>query len=627
MDEDAMKDPALLQEARRVWHEGYALSQNPITAWTLAWGKVQRLYGRRRAQKQKQRSEYNTLKKAFGEMRIKAAADPNSVSPEDFRNLEAKVREGELQECEIARRRSRHRWLKSGDASTRYFYAVLKSKQNAEALTTLHKDDGTVLDDEGEILEEVHRFYGELFHQPTITSSQRAEVQACLVNTNKKVSREQNLDLIRRPAEEEVEITVKLLKADKSPGADGLTAEVLRASWSWTRAACFALIDEFWKTKRLGENDVTGVIKLLPKSERLKKILPQIVDEEQTGFVEQRSIVDNILCLKLGQELAVHSQQQALFCKLDFVKAFDRVQHHYLISTMEAMQFDPYFIQLTMGLVATGCAVNASLLTGRGVRQGCSISPLLFAISTQPLMSLLRKEEREGRLLGVNIPRGGTLLHRFFADDSGVAITTSPENFENLKRVVERFETMSGAQLNITKSVIIPMAIDPNTSWIRDTGCRVLQQGEEIVYLGCKAGIQITEKDIARDLSNKLLRKLSTWSNRLLAWPSRVILLKHILRAMPVYQFLSLGLTTSGYDQLEAISRDFLWGSRGDGKAKCSLVAWKYVAQPRLEGGLGILPFHTTSAALKMKYVAKLMTGEKSEWAQIIKYFIRSELQ
>ncbi|KAL3696686.1 hypothetical protein R1sor_010762 [Riccia sorocarpa] len=327
MDEDAMKDPVFLAdlEVQKVWQEGYSMSTCPITAWSLAWGKVQRLYGRRRALQQQQRGELTRLKEKLGEMRMKLADDPNAVPLEEYKAIEAKVREDELQECEIARRRSRHRWLKSGDAPTRYFYAVLKSKQNAEALTVLTKEDGSVLEDEDEILGEVHSFYGELRGRT-------------------------------------------MLKADKSPGADGLTAEVLRTSWSWTKAACYALIKEFWRTGRLGKNDVMGVIKLLAKSEekhflrnwrpitnlamtykiiskllaeRLKKILPQLIDEEQTGFVEQRSIVDNFLCLKLGQELAEHIHQESLFCKLDFVKAFDRVQHHYLIATMEAMHFDP----------------------------------------------------------------------------------------------------------------------------------------------------------------------------------------------------------------------------------------------------------------------------------------------
>ncbi|KAL3691399.1 hypothetical protein R1sor_005050 [Riccia sorocarpa] len=135
MDGEALKDPIFYEEAKKV-------AQRILTV-TMP---------------------YNGVVDGVGETR-----EPGSVSPEEFKVLEAKVREGELEECKVARRRSRHKWLKSGDASTRYFYAMLISKQNAEALTTLHKEDGTVLEEEEEILEEVHRFYGDLYHQPAIS--------------------------------------------------------------------------------------------------------------------------------------------------------------------------------------------------------------------------------------------------------------------------------------------------------------------------------------------------------------------------------------------------------------------------------------------------------------------------
>ncbi|KAL3678986.1 hypothetical protein R1sor_021942 [Riccia sorocarpa] len=44
-------------------------------------------------------------------------------------------------------------------------------------------------------------------------------------------------------------------------------------------------------------------------------------------------------------------------------------------------------------------------------------------------------------------------------------------------------------------------------------------------------------------------------------------------------------------------------------------------------GGLGIVPFTTMSAALKLKLVARLLNGDKSEWSTMWRYFIRCELQ
>ncbi|KAL2620721.1 hypothetical protein R1flu_000926 [Riccia fluitans] len=133
---------------------------------------------------------------------------------------------------------------------------------------------------------------------------------------------------------------------------------------------------------------------------------------------------------------------------------------------MRRMGFSLAIIKLTKSLVSEGHAkvhlngrFTNSFKLERGVRQGCPISPLLFVLSTQPLMRLLREGERRGDLVGVNIPRGRTLLHRLFADDIGVAIKADESNFRNLCQIVENFERISGAQLNPAKSVIVPFAL------------------------------------------------------------------------------------------------------------------------------------------------------------------------
>ncbi|KAL2652686.1 hypothetical protein R1flu_020814 [Riccia fluitans] len=141
---------------------------------------------------------------------------------------------------------------------------------------------------------------------------------------------------------------------------------------------------------------------------------------------------------------------------------------------MRNMGFDAEVIELTRALLSEGHAKvhlngksTKSFRLQHGVRQGCPVSPLLFAISTHPLMRLLREGEMKGLITGINIPRGRSLIHRLFADDSGVAIRADENNFRNLRKIIERFEKLSGAQLNPAKSVIIPFTVERPPTWLQ----------------------------------------------------------------------------------------------------------------------------------------------------------------
>lgn len=77
---------------------------------------------------------------------------------------------------------------------------------------------------------------------------------------------------------------------------------------------------------------LTTTYKIISKilAERLKPMVPKVVDQQQTGFVQGKCITDNIIAFKLGQEHAAATLQDIIFMKLDFEKTFDRVDHGFL---------------------------------------------------------------------------------------------------------------------------------------------------------------------------------------------------------------------------------------------------------------------------------------------------------
>ena len=72
-----------------------------------------------------------------------------------------------------------------------------------------------------------------------------------------------------------------------------------------------------------------------------------------------------------------------------------------------------------------------------------------------------------------------------------------------------------------------------------------------------------------------------------LNFPSRIILVKSILQAMPTYLFSILVAPKSILKEIQCLQRNFLWGG-WEAKAKFSLVSWEYVCTPKEQGGLGL---------------------------------------
>ncbi|KAL3693205.1 hypothetical protein R1sor_006856 [Riccia sorocarpa] len=120
----------------------------------------------------------------------------------------------------------------------------------------------------------------------------------------------------------------------------------------------------------------------------------------------------------------------------------------------------------------------------RGVRQGCSLAPLLFAMTTQPLMRALREEERLGNIKGLNIGEDRTLLYQLFAEDIWICITTEENQFARLKEVIADFETTSGAYLNLQKSIVMKLRPGRTPAWLEEAGCEIAEPGKPFLYLG-----------------------------------------------------------------------------------------------------------------------------------------------
>lgn len=120
---------------------------------------------------------------------------------------------------------------------------------------------------------------------------------------------------------------------------------------------------------------------------RLNKIVPEYVHRDQGGFIPGKNILDNVYrTLEVIHHCKTQGADSALLLSLDMEKAFDRVEHEYILSLLHRMNFGPYFTTAIRALYTTPTASvrmnglqSGTFPVSRGTRQGCPLAPLLFA--------------------------------------------------------------------------------------------------------------------------------------------------------------------------------------------------------------------------------------------------------
>lgn len=233
-----------------------------------------------------------------------------------------------------------------------------------------------------------------------------------------------------------------------------------------------------------------------------------------------------------------------LFLKLDFEKAFDRVEHAYIWVVLEKIGLGGTFQKLVRGLLAS--VVSKVHINGRfteeipltcGVCQGCPLSPLLFALTTQPLMEYLQHKLAIGELEGIQILEGLT-IYDMFADDVGIFIPVDEGYFRKLHETLQTYKLTSRAKLNLAKSVIVPLAMTEIPMWLHKIGFTINHPGEVQKYLGTPFGNQIKPTTMYNFCLNCIGKRILGWSNHLLTFTGKVLLIQHVLQSITTYHMM-----------------------------------------------------------------------------------------
>lgn len=315
--------------------------------------------------------------------------------------------------------RSHQKWLLEGGCNSKYFHRIANGRKRKNTIFSLEAESGNISDPKM-LLQHATDYYRALFVPAT---SYPIQVDQTLWSEADNVNPVDNDFLIRPFSEDEVSFALFAMETNKALGPDGLPIEFFQARWEFMKLDIMYLFHEFHK----GSLDIHGlnygVITLLPKisdackiqqfrpicllnclyklvtkvlSIRLDSVMHKLISIHQNAFIGGRYIVDGILSLHEIMHEVKRQNTTGIFLKLDFEKAYDKVDWAFLLSCIEARGFCSNWISWISKVLCNGTVcvkmndmIGSYFQSFKGVRQGDPLSPSLFNFAADCLTRMI----------------------------------------------------------------------------------------------------------------------------------------------------------------------------------------------------------------------------------------------
>ncbi|KAF7143851.1 hypothetical protein RHSIM_Rhsim05G0174100 [Rhododendron simsii] len=298
--------------------------------------------------------------------KLKAISEGQDTSDVGLiRGMEKELGDAWLQEERFWRQKARKSWMAEGDRNTAFFHAKVTQRRRRNFISGVQDPNGNWREGQDAIANEFVNYFQSLFQ--TEGANPNNEV---VESIQARVTDQMNTSLTRQFSPLEIRQALFDIDPSKAPGADGMTAGFYQKYWETVGDDVTLAVQSFFQSGHLLKSLNHTQIVLIPKvktpmqvsqfrpislcnvfykiiakafANRLRSILPALISKNQSAFVKNRQITDNIL---VAHEVVHYLKNRRrgrdgyMALKLDVAKAYDRVEWFYLEAVMKHMGFD-----------------------------------------------------------------------------------------------------------------------------------------------------------------------------------------------------------------------------------------------------------------------------------------------
>jgi len=405
-----------------------------------------------------------------------------------------------------------------------------------------------------EITKAINAFYKKLYSKQK--DLKRFNESDELFQNIPKIDEEDKKKLEEKITLEELQRTLATC-GESAPGPDGISYNAYKHTWAISGPIILNAWDHSVKIGQTSQTQRESIITLLEKNGkdkcnisnlrpislsncdikictkaialRTNLVLNKLLNSTQTGYIPGRQVTNNNRLIEEVIDLINKEEKEAFLITLDAQKAFDSVDHDYLIKILEIYNFPQTYItwvktiysKLEASVLVNGYNTSKFMIE-QSVKQGDALSCALFILAIEPLLIRIQNNPNikpitikstdpiTGLEIEVNIKKSG------FADDI-TCLTTDKNSLQEIITEYERFSNYSGIHLNVNKTevLIIGKKVDERVRFNLQHGGKMVtifdQETVKICGITYSNNKEKAYEQNVREKIEKLKKQLNIW--------------------------------------------------------------------------------------------------------------------
>jgi len=439
----------------------------------------------------------------------------------------------------MLKQKSRVKWIGKGDMNNKFFHSRLRWRSINNDIKGL-LIEGERCEEPEKVKCEVKKYFENRFQAQQKRCLKLDGVQFCNITAT------QNEKLSDKFREEEILEAVNQCAGTRSPSPDGFNFQFIKHNWDILGGDFIKAIHYFHETGYIPKGCNASFIVLVPKRDissnlgdyrpislvgyvykilakilanRIKEVLHNVTDKNQSTFLRGRGLLDNVLTANETVDFLRKEKSKGVIVKVDFEKAYDSVEWDFLEYMMGRLCFNYmwiYWIKMYLSSATVSVLINGSptkeFKPRRGLRQGDPLAPFLFLIVVEGLAGLVREATRVGLLDGIGVgSKAFDVKLLQFADDTLFFCQPKYQCILTIKVILRSFEVVSGLKVNFHKSQVGAIGVDDVDLNIFSNCLNCGRMEFPFKYLGITIRGNPRKEEFWRPIIHKIRSKLFTW--------------------------------------------------------------------------------------------------------------------